>query len=227
MTQAQIAPLDQSSLRDSAYQALRDAFIRGAFAPGDVLSLRALAEQLGTSMTPVREAVRRLVAEGALIDTQSRTLLVPDFSARRMADLKSARLALETMVLDQAMDRIDAAGIAELRDVLQPSSDRTDSRPDLVRNYRFHFQLYRHSGSEVLMPIVEALWVQYGSYLNLIIHKQAAREIEQDLHHLEIIAALEAGERDAAKSALKADIERSFNVLNLAAAGGSDRTTER
>lgn len=226
MTEAQIAPLDQSSLRDSAYQALRDAFIRGAFAPGDVLSLRSLAEQLGTSMTPVREAVRRLVAEGALIDTQSRTLLVPDFSARRMADLKSARLALETMVLEQAMDRIDAKGISGLRAVLETPTDLTDTRPDLVRNYRFHFQLYRHSGSEVLLPIVEALWVQYGSYLNLIIHTETARSIEQDLHHLEIIGALEAGDLAAATDALTADIERSFNVLNSATASADQSAEE-
>lgn len=213
MTNAQITPLDQTSLRDSAYQALRDAFIRGAFAPGDVLSLRMLADQLGISMTPVREAVRRLVAEGALIDTQSRTLLVPQFSARRMSDLKSARLALEPMVLDQAMDHIGAADIAGLRATLASPSAPDSDRPDLLKNYRFHFQLYRHAGSEVLLPIVEALWVQYGAYLNLIIHHQAASEIEEDHHHLEIIAALEQGDRAAARGALCADIERSFNIL--------------
>jgi acetoin utilization deacetylase AcuC-like enzyme len=83
------------NLREGAYRALHDAFTRGAFAPGDVVSLRGLADQLGISMTPVREAVRRLVAEGALIDTPSRTLIVPPFAARRMKDLKAARLALE------------------------------------------------------------------------------------------------------------------------------------
>ena len=213
MTTAEIAPLDQTSLRDSAYRALRDAFIRGAFAPGDVLSLRSLAEQLGTSMTPVREAVRRLVAEGALIDTQSRTLLVPPFSARRMSDLKSARLALEPMVLDQAMAHIGAPEIAGLQSILETPTAADMDGPDLVKNYRFHFELYRHSGSEVLLPIVEALWVQYGSYLNLIIQEQAARDIEEDRHHLEITKALEAGDRAMARAALCDDIERSFNIL--------------
>lgn len=217
MPTAQIAPLDQTSLRESAYRSLRDAFIRGAFAPGEVLSLRSLADQLGTSITPVREAVRRLVAEGALIDTQSRTLLVPVFSAQRMADLKSARLALETMVLDKAMDLIDANGIAELREVLDVPSKPGGEQPDLIKNYRFHFSLYRHAGSEVLLPIVEALWVQYGAYLNLIIRQQTAREIEEDRHHIEIVEALEAGDRKAARAALRADIERSFNILGAEA----------
>ncbi len=95
MTAPRIAKIDQSKLRENVYYALRDAFTRGEFAPGDIVSLRALADQLGTSMTPVREAVRRLVAEGALIDTPSRTLMVPPFDSARMEDLKKARLALE------------------------------------------------------------------------------------------------------------------------------------
>ena len=77
MGDVQIEKIDQSKLRESAYSSLRDAFLRGEFAPGDVVSLRNLADMLGTSMTPVREAVRRLVAEGALMDTPSRTLVVP------------------------------------------------------------------------------------------------------------------------------------------------------
>ncbi len=213
MTAARIAPLDQTSLRDGVYQALRDAFTRGEFAPGDVLSLRTLAEQLGTSMTPVREAVRRLVAEGALIDTRSRTLLVPPFDARRMRDLKSARLALEGLVLDQAMDQIGQDEIAALRALLNAPPAPGRDGPDLELNYRFHFTLYRCSGSEVLLPIVEALWLQYGAYLNLIINHSAAREIAQHDHHFEIIAALERGDRAAARAALTADIERSFRVL--------------
>lgn len=214
MAAARIARIEQANLRESAYQALHDAFTRGEFAPGDVLSLRSLAEQLGTSMTPVREAVRRLVAEGALIDTRSRTLLVPPFDARRMADLKSARLVLEALVLEQAMDRIDAAGIAELRNVLDAPAAPDQKGPDLDRNYNFHFTLYRYSGSEVLLPMVEALWVQYGAYLNLIIKQEAAQHIPEHIHHTAIIDAVEQGDHGAANKALADDIERSFALLD-------------
>lgn len=213
MTTAHIAAIDQTNLRDSAYHALRDAFTRGAFAPGDVLSLRSLAEQLGTSMTPVREAVRRLVAEGALIDTRSRTLLVPPFDARRMIDLKTARLALESIVLEQAMARIDAPGIAALKAILARPSDPPPDGPDLVQNYTFHFTLYRMSGSDVLLPIIEALWLQYGAYLNLIIHHENVQHIEEHKYHDAIIAALERRDGPAAQAALTGDIEQSFAVL--------------
>jgi DNA-binding GntR family transcriptional regulator len=211
MTTAHVARLDPATLRDNAYAALRDAFTRGAFAPGDVLSLRALADQMGVSMTPVREAVRRLVAEGALVDTPSRTLMVPPFDARRAADLMAARLALEHLVLDQAMDRIDGAGIARLAAILDAAGD--GGTPDLISNHAFHFTLYRLSGSEVLLPLVEALWLQYGAYLNLIIRRPAAGRIAEHLHHRELVAALAAGDRAGAHTALEADITRSFRFL--------------
>ncbi|WP_323039297.1 GntR family transcriptional regulator [Gemmobacter sp.] len=208
-----IARLDPVKLRENAYFALRDAFTRGAFAPGDTLSLRVLADQLGVSMTPVREAVRRLVAEGALVDTPSRTLMVPAFDETRARDLKAARLSLEHLVLDRAMDRIDAEGVARLEDLLRRADDGPHALPDLVANYDFHFTLYRHAGSEVLLPLVEALWLQYGAYLNLIINRPQAGMIAEHAHHYEIIDALKSGDRAAAHQALEADVSRSFKFL--------------
>lgn len=213
MSAPAIAPLDPTKLRENAYFALRDAFTRGAFAPGDVLTLRDLAAQLGVSMTPVREAVRRLVAEGALVDTPTRKLMVPAFDARRAGDLMAARLAMEALALDQSMDRMSETDLAALDAILARVPDTPGNMPDLVTNHEFHFTLYRIGGSEVLLPIVEALWLQYGAYLNLIINRPAASEIEEHVHHFELMDALRCGDRDAAHAALKADITRSFNFL--------------
>jgi DNA-binding GntR family transcriptional regulator len=214
LTATAIIPrLDPVKLRENAYFALRDAFTRGAFAPGDTLSLRALADQMGVSLTPVREAVRRLVAEGALIDTPSRTLMVPEFDARRAADLKAARIALESLVLAQAMERIGPADLDALDAILDRPHAGPLGMPDLVANHDFHFTLYRLSGSEVLLPIIEALWLQYGAYLNLIIRRPDAARIAEHAHHREIVAALRAGDRAAAQAALVADISRSFRFL--------------
>ena len=213
MTAPVIARLDPVKLRENSYFALRDAFTRGAFAPGDTLSLRSLAEQLGVSMTPVREAVRRLVAEGALVDTPSRTLIVPPFDAKRAADLKSARLSLEALVLDQAMARITPADIDALEVILRRPHAGPPGLPDLQANYDFHFSLYRHSGSQVLLPLIEALWLQYGAYLNLIIKQPEAAKIAEHSLHFEITTALRRGDKAAAQSALEADISRSFRFL--------------
>lgn len=188
-----IPRLDPVKLRENADFALRDAFTRGDFAPGDTLSLRVRADQMGVSMTPVREAVRRLAAEGALIDRPSRMLMVPAFDARRAADLKAARIARETI-----LDRPHAGPLG---------------LPDLLANHDFHVTLCRLSGSEVLLPIIEALWLQDAAYLNLIIRRPDAARIAEHLHHREIVAALRAGNRAAARAALEADIARSFRFL--------------
>ena len=213
MGDVQIEKIDQSKLRESAYSSLRDAFLRGEFAPGDVVSLRNLADMLGTSMTPVREAVRRLVAEGALMDTPSRTLVVPPFDPRRMSDLKAGRLALEGLVLEQAMDRLQPADVDALEAMLAGATRKPGAGADLDLNYRFHFRIYALSGSEVLIPLIEALWLQYGAYLNVIVAQKRAREIDEHKLHRALIAAFRAGDREAARAALTADIERSFGIV--------------
>lgn len=212
MNEHKIARIDQSKLRESVYDALREAFTRGAFAPGETLSLRTLADQLGTSITPVREAVRRLVAEGALVDTPSRTLEVPPFDPKRMRELKSARLALEALLLSEAMATISESDIDELAAIINQPRTAADT-PDLTQNYAFHFGLYRHSGSKVILPLVEALWLQYGAFLNLVVREKAASEIPEHIHHKEILAALRANDAAGAQKALADDIERSFKLL--------------
>lgn len=212
MKSPRIAKIDQSKLRENVYFALHDAFTRGEFAPGDTVNLRGLADQLGTSMTPVREAVRRLVAEGALVDTPSRTLMVPPFDANRMEDLKRARLALEALVLDQAMERLDDKLLDKLDAILRSETPERTT-PDLQQNYDFHFTIYRQSQSSVLLPLIESLWLQYGAYLNLIIHHEEAAKIDEHKFHNRIFEALRSEDRQAAQLALSQDIEGSFRVI--------------
>ena len=130
--------------------------------PGDSLNLRGLAERLGTSMTPVREAVRRLVAEGALIDAPSRALRVPDFDLRQMQDLKLARIALEPLVTGRAVERMDDGTLDSLAAILAEEAGNGAGRdtPDLSQNYRFHFTLYQKADSPVLLPLISGLWLR-------------------------------------------------------------------
>ncbi|MBL4767541.1 MAG: GntR family transcriptional regulator [Rhodobacteraceae bacterium] len=206
-----IGKIDQSKLREEVYTLLCRAFMRGEFPPGAILNLRSLAQELGTSMTPVREAIRRLVAEGALVDTPSRTLQVPTFSQERMLDLKRARIGIEIMVLDIALENIDTALIDRLEQIIDNCRD--SSGPDLQTNYDFHFALYRQSGSKVMLPLIEALWLQYGPYLNLIIRHKEAQDSEEHKYHKQIVSALRSGDKTAARDALRADLERSFQFL--------------
>ncbi|MGY6644970.1 MAG: GntR family transcriptional regulator [Salinarimonas sp.] len=207
--------IDQVTMRESVYAQLHDAFTRGQFAPGDNLNLRGLAERLGTSMTPVREAVRRLVAEGALIDAPSRALRVPDFDLRQMQDLKLARIALEPLVTGRAVERMDGATLEALATILaeEAGDGAQGDAPDLSQNYRFHFTLYQQADSPVLLPLIAGLWLRYGPYLNLIM-RRAGPEIGKgnDIHEV-ILDAARRGDVEAAQAGIVADIERSFSLL--------------
>lgn len=204
--------IDQSKLRESVYAALHAAFTRGAFAPGDVLSLRTLAEQLGTSMTPVREAVRRLVAEGALIDTPSRKLQVPPFDLHRLTDLMRARIALEPMLTELAVEQMTREAEKALAAILKEAAPAGD-QPDLEQNHRFHFTLYKQSRSPVILPVVEGLWLQYGPYLKLMIANAGPAIGRGNDIHAEILDAVRQRDGQAAAAAVTKDIQRSFALI--------------
>lgn len=204
--------IEQTKLRESVYSALHAAFTRGVFAPGDVLSLRTLADQLGTSMTPVREAVRRLVAEGALIDTPSRKLQVPPFDKERLTDLMRARIALEPLLTELAVERIDRKAVEELAAILEEAAENAD-QPDLEQNHRFHFTLYKQSCSPVILPLVEGLWLQYGPYLKLMIANAGPAIGRGNDIHAEILEAVRARNGPAAAAGVSKDIRRSFALI--------------
>ena len=120
---------------------------------------------------------------------------------------------MEALALDQAIGRMTEDDLEKLRAILDDVPESPGAMPDLVTNHEFHFTLYRIGGSQVLLPIVEALWLQYGAYLNLIVMKPETWKIPEHVHHFELLDALGAGDADAAHAALKADITRSFTFL--------------
>lgn len=211
-----LTPARQVNLREIVYQQLKEAFMIGAFAPGDALNLRELADRFETSMTPVREAVRRLVAEGALVDAPGRTLRVPGLDRSRLTDLKRARIALETMVTELAVQQIRADEIDRLESILTKaeSSEQQSPNDELKCNRLFHFTLYRISRSPTLLAFIESLWLQYGPFLNLL-HTTIDRNIDgSHRDHRRIVDAARQGDPQTAKEALVTDISRSFEILD-------------
>lgn len=211
-----LIPARQVNLREIVYLQLKEAFMIGAFAPGDALNLRDLADRFETSMTPVREAVRRLVAEGALVDAPGRTLRVPGLDRSRLTDLKRARIALETMVTELAVQQIKGDEIDGLEAILTDAENAEGTSPndELKCNRLFHFTLYRISGSPTLLAFIESLWLQYGPFLNLL-HTTIDRNIEgSHRDHHRIVEAARRGDATTAKDALATDISRSFEILD-------------
>lgn len=215
-----VAPPARITLGTQVYDALRDLLIAGELAPGERLSLRTVAERLGTSMMPAREAVSRLVADEALEVLPNRAVRVPVITLQKFRELTRVRIAVEGFAAAEAARAVsprDLAGIARhdavfRHEVLSPT-------PDLERAMRanrdLHFAVYEAAGLPSLVAIIEGLWLRIGPVLNLDMRSSPRRLAEggAQTHHAVLVAALAAGDAEGARAALSADITGSAGFI--------------
>ncbi len=206
-------PLGHATLGDLAFGRISDLLVSGQLAPGDKLSLRALAEALDVSMMPVREAVSRLAAMGALEVTRNRAVAVPTMSVARFRDLTRVRIEIEGYAAAEAARARDDAALARI--AAAESAFRAESlraAPDLANavrlNQQLHFAIYVAAGSATLTEIVRVLWLKVGPVLNLDLRENAERISTGGAvrFHAEARAAIEARNPQAASAAIAADI---------------------
>jgi DNA-binding GntR family transcriptional regulator len=208
--------VERETVQERVYAALRDKLMRGGFEPGQKLKIAELAEAFGTSAMPVREALNRLTAERALETLPSRTVRIPALSKECLQDLKETRFAVEGLAVARAAANMTPETLAVLRSFIDAQSE-TDaahfSEASAEQNRAFHFAIYRQSGSTVLLPIIESLWLQFGPYLRDASERFDGRDGRGTNFHVEIVEALARGDAEAARSALEADIGRAFDLV--------------
>jgi DNA-binding GntR family transcriptional regulator len=215
-SQLGLARIARETVQDRVYSVLRDRLMRGGFEPGQKLKIAELATALGTSAMPVREALNRLAAERGLESMPNRSVRVPSLSRESLRDLMEARASIEGMAVQRAAANMDAETLATLQDfiVAQSATDAEHvSEASAEQNRAFHFTIYRQSGSAVLLPIIESLWLQFGPYLRVASELFDGREGRGTNFHVEMVAALAKGDGKAARNALEADINRSFDLV--------------
>jgi DNA-binding GntR family transcriptional regulator len=217
-----LTPVPRETVQDRVYLELRKALIYGVFEPGQVLTILDLAASLQTSTMPVRDALSRLISEQALEAMPNRSIRVPLIDADRLDDLLRARIVIEGTALELAAPRLAKHEIEKLKALLgdydQVMSRRKEVLIDfeLELNKSFHFLIYQASGSSVLIPIIESLWLQSGPYVrSAALAFDPEGGMSSQHFHAEIIAALEAGNVGEAKAALATDISRAFDLLRL------------
>ncbi len=216
-----IAPIRQETVQDKIYAFLRSHILYGHFEPGQKLKLADLAGAFGTSVMPVREALNRLVAERALQAEANRSAVVPILTVERLADLRRVRKSVESVAIRQAVALMTDQDVTRLREMLARHlalAERDDLEQSVAANHHFHFEIYRMSGSEVLIPLIESLWLQFGPYLHYARRVYGAPESPDALrHHGAMMAAFEARDADAAVRALEEDVDLSFDLADGAA----------
>jgi DNA-binding GntR family transcriptional regulator len=208
--------IERETVQERVYAALRDQLMRGGFEPGQKLKIGALATAFGTSAMPVREALNRLTAERAIESMPNRSVRVPALSKNALQDLMETRFAVEGLAVARAAAKMTSRTLAELRDLIHAQS-ATDaehiSEASAKQNRAFHFAIYRESGSTVLLPIIESLWLQFGPYLRVASERFDGREGRGTNFHVEIVEALARRDGAAARAALESDIGRAFELV--------------
>ena len=217
------AVVSRLTLQEQVYQALRNSLMVGSVTPGQQLTVRELAAQMGTSPMPVREAMRRLIAERALELLPNGTVRVRLMSDAERAESREIRTLLEGMAVARAASRIEPAEVAEGRRLNASMRQAiAEGRVDdyILDNQRFHFLCYRAARSETLFEIIESLWVQNGPFLRLYVmdtlaHRQG--QVEQDFfaNHDVLLDAFERRDGEAAARALTTDIRRTAATREL------------
>jgi DNA-binding GntR family transcriptional regulator len=206
--------LRRGQVQDEVLAKIRHGLMVGAFVPGQVMSLRKLAAHLGTSPMPVREALSQLVAANVLESLPNRSIRVPRLSAARLQEVTDVRIAIEGMATKAACGKATPRLIDELerlnRTLIQAIARRSIVQC-LSTNQEFHFTLYEAAQSEVLMPLIEALWLQCGPtmYFSLL-----SPDMPWDASaHTEILSALRSGDCRQAERAMARDIRTTAKNL--------------
>jgi DNA-binding GntR family transcriptional regulator len=201
-------------LQNQVFERLRRGLMVGAFMPGQVMSLRKLANGFGTSPMPIREALTRLVVVNALEETPNGSVCVPRLSPQRLEELFGVRELLEGAAAETACRRCTRVLIDELtaiNDELLEAIAKRNVLGCLSANQRFHFTLYGASQSEVLLPLIESLWLQFGPtmYLSLL-----SPEMPWDASaHFEILDGLRTGKPAVARRGVLNDIRTTGRSL--------------
>ncbi|WP_371055942.1 GntR family transcriptional regulator [Rhodosalinus sp. K401] len=203
------------------YRALRDRILHGEMAPGQPVTIQGLADSTGAGMTPVREAIRRLTSEGALVFQDNRRVSVPVLDARGAEELIFARQALEPELARRAAATAGPDALARLA-AEDAALDRAIARGDvggyLRHNHGFHAVLYVVARAPVLADLVEGLWLRFGPSLRIVCGRVGTGSLPD--RHKEIMDALAAGDGDAAAAAMREDIEQGMAALRAGIAAG-------
>lgn len=219
--------IEREPLWDLAHTQLRDALLAGRYPPGTVLTLRSLAESFGTSITPVRDAVTRLVAQGVLQQGPRNAAIVPKLTKRELADLTVVRCALEGRATREAALHRNDASLERLKALLATMQSLIAAKKlesYLEHHRKFHFEIYAMSGIPILVDTIENMWLRCGPVLSFVIPEYVVLLKGWD-HHTAALKAIMAGDADAAEREIVADITGAATYLESLA--GSDGQLRR
>lgn len=203
-------------LYTSVYSELATRFVMGRVKPGSTLSTRGLAAELGVSQMPVREALGRLAAEGAVEIRSKRKIAVPVMDAERFNDLLRCRILLESEAARAAFPFLNQARLKQLRETdkgMGVAMRSGDVAAYMEGNYNFHFIIYRAQPRRTLLQLIETLWLQFGPYMRVVYGRFGTANLVDQ--HRVAIACIEAGDAQGLEKAIATDISDGMGLIGV------------
>jgi len=194
------------NLMSRVYQEIKTALTAGRFKPGERMAIRKLAQQLGTSPTPVREALLKLVSYGALEMAPAHPIVVPILTKARYLENRTIRIVNEGLAAVEAARKISHTHLEKLKNLNAEmiKAYRNGRYADvLIKNHSFHIELCKASEMPTLVDVVEILWLQIGPSLNLL---YSEKTLGSESYHPQILKALEDRNPEEARKAIENDI---------------------
>ena len=208
-------PIDPTSAaHERVYRTLRAQVMHGELMPGVALTLRGIGKQFDVSMTPAREAVRRLVAEGALSLSSSGRVTTTELTNERIEELASLRAMLEPELAVRALPRAHFALIDRLESINQGVSQmvaRHDAIGYIRMNLEFHRTLYLRAQAPAMLAMTETVWLQLGPTMRALYGRLNRKD--PPYHHKLILAALKAGDEPGLRLAVRTDVSQGLRML--------------
>jgi len=199
------------------YEKLRVMILFGDLAPGQAVTIQGLTTELGAGMTPVREAIRRLIAEGALTHQGNRRVSVALLTAVCVDELGFMRKTLEPELTRRATTRMTDAGLDALRTSdadLNAAITRGDVGAYLTHNYRFHTQIYALAQAPIMAATVDRLWLRFGPSLRVVCGRFGTLNLPDK--HMDLLAAFARKDASAAAKAMTEDVTQGMKQIRAA-----------
>jgi DNA-binding GntR family transcriptional regulator len=206
--------LRHQALHDRVYEEIRRGLMAGQFEPGEKVSSRKLAMELGTSDMPVRTAMFRLIAEGGLFRRANGTVHVPLCSRQTYIEGMDLRIVLEghaTFLACSHLTEQDFAALDDCSATLEAALRAQNVSRYLEANQHLKFTIYNKCGSQMLLNTLGTLWLKIGPFLSSL--ASGLDQLAATNFHEEAIRALREGAAEAAAAAIRRDLTAGRDLL--------------
>jgi DNA-binding GntR family transcriptional regulator len=198
--------LKTGNLGEQTYEVLAEALMKGSLHSGEPIRIAEVAGQLGTSITPVRDAVLRLVNDEALVMRNARDIRVPAISAAEYIEICNIRMELEGLAAEQAARNAGPEDIVRLERLLQDNERairKGDHAAGTAANQAFHAELAVIGKAPVLRGVLRRLWMRTGPFISDA-YQRGGKMLNE--RHSDILAAIKAKNPKRAREAVRLDI---------------------